>query len=246
MSAGVPAQVLVGATINFTLLNPVGAPINLSTNSALTNSCGQAIVTASGSAQGVATLQASWTGPDGTVYTQAGDAYCLTATTKDNSGPDGELYPPLTDLCDVWWASESKFTADIETALENWYLSTWGDFYYVNDYDPWNILYFDQCDDKLNAYANTTVSGVDQRSVEVNTLWLDPCATGGGDGCLAFFPPASARHHLVELFAHETGHALGLAHTTYPTDRAALMWPDISNWFLCGTDGPEPDETMGM
>ncbi|MDE2207641.1 MAG: hypothetical protein KGK12_13505, partial [Armatimonadetes bacterium] len=80
VSAGVPAQVLVGATINFTLLNPVGAPINLSTNSAVTNSCGQAIVIASGSAQGVATLQASWTGPDGTVYTQAGDAYCLTAT----------------------------------------------------------------------------------------------------------------------------------------------------------------------
>ncbi|MDE2125326.1 MAG: hypothetical protein KGJ62_01920 [Armatimonadetes bacterium] len=178
--------------MTFTLTNQTGpATITVSAASATSNSCAQALTTASCTGDGQATLTATWIDANGKAWSASGVVTSQSIACPNNSGadpPDG--FGKLPDNCNITWASTSRYNAEIGTATDNWHASQWATFSYTTVTLGANILFQDTCDQNHPYFAVTNYLGVGQRTVTFNIYTTDPCASN--TSCGAFNPPPAS------------------------------------------------------
>lgn len=238
-SEGADAQ--PGQTVLFDFINATGT-WQLSANSAVSNSNGQAIVQARptyGAAQ--ATLRARWTTRTNQTMVATQTLYAIGDSCQTlNASPQQSWGGGFANRYAIRWTSlNSVFNSEIAAALASW--QNTGHVGFSSSASNPEITFADQTWSTDLIYAVTRTTDVGTYRIDLNKYYMDGNPT---DPFASPFPPRTACHHIQGTVAHELGHALRIGHNDY--DRVALMWFDIDNYFVCGTSEPTADETVTL
>jgi hypothetical protein len=133
------------------------------------------------------------------------------------------------------------FSSAVTSALASWAATGHVGFAPEDATHPAQIL-FQDVNDVGGGYAVSFPGN--PRIIQFSVKDMDGNPLHPDSACFSRYPPASARHHLVNTAAHEIGHALGLAHNGM--DKVSLMWATIESYFICGTSAPTWDETQTL
>lgn len=129
------------------------------------------------------------------------------------------------------------FADDISAALGRWTATNRVGFT-RNDNDA-EIIFIDDCATwPLLWYAST--GHTNPYLIKLNRQYMDGHPAEDGT-CPSGYPPHPNIHHAKGTITHEVGHALKIAHNA--VDRVSLMWPDIDDYFVCGTEDLTANET---
>jgi hypothetical protein len=152
-----------------------------------------------------------------------------------------------TNNCELRYFENTQFSDDVSDGIDKWNLSHWTKVWIPDFFEgQWNVYFEDVVQPNVFWMAMTDSIGDNRRSISFNVPNLNPCPTGSDPATSQKYPPRSARHHMLEVTAHEIGHAMGLARLEVAGHTGALMWPGISNYFFCGTESVRPDEDAGL
>jgi hypothetical protein len=232
VGAGIPVQFDVPEASTWWLL---------SASSATTNDSGQAVI-AVRPLYGAppATVRARWMQSmmgviaQASIYIQPETDACQTLNATPQNG-----WGPLANPQTIRYGWATYFTDVALAAMNVWQATGRVGFARADDQHPTQIFFQDACNNLDPTYA-MTILGPSRRDIVFNPPNLDGNPKAPLPECRSNYPPRNARHHLLSTAAHEVGHALGLEHNQF--DRAALMYPGIQQFFVCGTSAPTSDE----